>query len=200
LDLTRLSSKKGEAISKVDDSQVVNVLTKLWITLQKFNNSVFIPDPCIFHVMEKSSSAKDYPVSVNWVEKMQFVGRDDKDHAIVLDTSPAAGGENSGPTPGRLLLMAVAGCTAMDIVDILVKSRQKLTGLSVLARSVQNEEYPKFHKEIYLKYVLRGKGLSKDRVERAISLSEEKYCSVGATVKGKAKIITEYVIEEEQRT
>ena len=149
--------------------------------------------------MEKSASAKDYPVSIDWVQKMQFVGRDDKDHAIVLDTSPAAGGDNSGPTPGRLLLMAVAGCTAMDIVDILVKSRQKLTGLSVLARSVQNEEYPKFHKEIYLKYVLRGKGLSKDRVERAIQLSEEKYCSVGATVKGKAKIITEYVIEEEEK-
>jgi putative redox protein len=86
----------------------------------------------------------------------------------------------------------------MDVVDILVKSRQNLTGLRVSSRGVQNSEYPKYYKEIYLKYFLRGIDLEKSRVERAIKLSEEKYCSVGATVSGKAKIFITYEIEEEE--
>ena len=137
-----------------------------------------------------------FPVSVDWVSKMQFIGRDDRNHSIVIDTTPDGGGENTGPSPGRLLLMAVACCTAMDVVDILMKSRQNLTGLQVLTRGVQNSEYPKYYKEIHLKYLLRGIGLDKSRVERAIRLSEEKYCSVGATVSGKAKIFIRYEIEE----
>lgn len=139
-----------------------------------------------------------YPVSVNWVQKMQFIGRDDRNHAVVIDTSPESGGENTGPTPGRLLLMAVASCTAIDVVDILIKSRQALTGLQVSSRGIQNSEYPKYYKEIHLKYLLQGVGLDKSRVERAIKLSEEKYCSVGATISGKAKIFTHYEIEEQK--
>ncbi|MHB8567079.1 MAG: OsmC family protein [Nitrososphaerales archaeon] len=146
----------------------------------------------------KMSDAKDFPISVSWVQKMQFIGKDDINNSIVIDASPAGGGDGSGPSPGKLLLMAVACCTAMDVVDILIKSRQNLTGLSVLARGVQNADYPKFYKEIYLRYLLRGRGLEKNRVERAIKLSEEKYCSVGATVSGKAKIYIEYEIEQEK--
>jgi putative redox protein len=114
---------------------------------------------------------KEFPVSVNWVQKMQFIGSDEHNHSVVMDTGPAGGGENSGPTPMRLLLMAVACCTAMDIVDILQKSRQNLTELSVFSRGVQNEQYPRYLTEIHLKYVLEGKNLAKDRVERAIRLS-----------------------------
>ncbi len=146
--------------------------------------------------VEGIQKEENFPVSVTWVQKMEFIGKDEKDHAIVIDTGPEGGGESTGPSPGRLLLMAVACCTAMDVVDILVKSRQKLTGLKVLTRSVQNKEYPKYHKEIYLTYVLRGENLDRSRVERAIRLSEEKYCSVGATVSGKAKILIKYVIED----
>lgn len=142
-------------------------------------------------------SKEGFPVTVTWIQKMQFVAIDDRNHSIVLDTTDEGGGQDSGPTPGRLLLMAVACCTAMDVVDILTKSRQKLTGLQVLSRGVQNSEYPKYYKEIHLKYVLRGIGLEKSRVERAIRLSEEKYCSVGSTVSGKAKIFIDYEIEED---
>jgi putative redox protein len=143
-------------------------------------------------------SKEHYTVSVNWIQNMQFVASDDHNHSIVLDTTREGGGQDSGPTPGRLLLMAVACCTAIDIVDILTKSRQNLTGLQVLSRGVQNSEYPKYYKEIHLKYLLRGAGLEKSRVERAIKLSEEKYCSVGATVSGKAKIFITYEIEEDE--
>lgn len=145
--------------------------------------------------MDAIPDKESYPVSLNWVQKMQFIGQDDKRHAIVIDASPENGGEATGPTPGRLLLMAVASCTAIDVVDILAKSRQKLTGLKILSRGVQNEEYPKYYKEIHLTYLLKGVELDRERVERAIRLSEEKYCSVGATVSGKAKIIIKYVIE-----
>ena len=106
---------------------------------------------------------------------MQFLAQDDKDHAIVLDTSPENGGDNSGPTPAKLLLMAVTACTSMDVVSILEKSRQKITGLSVSCRGVQNEEYPKYFKEIHLFYSFKGEGLDPSKVERAIRLSEEKY-------------------------
>jgi putative redox protein len=140
---------------------------------------------------------QSFPVDVNWVQDLQFIANDENKHSIVLDTSPEAGGHESGPTPGRLLLMAVAGCTAMDVVDILRKSRQKLTRLSVQARAVQNKDYPKYYKEIHLRYILKGKDLEKSRVERAIRLSEEKYCSVGATVSGKAKIFIEYQIQND---
>ena len=142
-----------------------------------------------------SESDHEFPVKVDWVSKMQFVANDEKGHSIVLDTNPESGGGGTGPTPGRLLLMAVACCTAIDIVDILQKSRQRLTGLEVLSRGVQNSEYPKYYKEIYLKYILKGVDLEKSNVERAIQLSEEKYCSVGATVSGKARIITSYEIQ-----
>jgi putative redox protein len=140
---------------------------------------------------------RKYTVNVNWVRKMQFIASDDRNHSIVVDTSTESGGENTGPTPGRLLLMAVAACTAIDVVDILTKSKQLLRELQVSSRGIQNEEYPKYYKEIHLKYLLRGNKLDKSRVERAIKLSEEKYCSVGATVSGKAKIFTHYAIEDE---
>jgi putative redox protein len=143
-------------------------------------------------------ASSDYPVNVRWVQQMQFVARDERNHSIILDTTPENGGENSGPTPGRLLLMAVAGCTSMDIVDILRKSRQRLTGLSVYSRGVQNKQYPQYYTEIHLFYKVKGVNLDRTRVERAIRLSEEKYCSVGATVKGKAKIFIKYEIEEEK--
>jgi putative redox protein len=146
----------------------------------------------------KPDSKEQFAVSINWIHDMQFVASDDHNHSIVLDTTHEGGGHDSGPTPGRLLLMAVACCTAMDVVDILVKSRQNLTGLRVSCRGVQNSEYPKYYKEIYLKYFLRGVSLEKSRVERAIKLSEEKYCSVGATVSGKAQIFITYEIEEEE--
>jgi putative redox protein len=143
-----------------------------------------------------SKSRETFPVSVDWVQNLQFVGTDERNHSIVMDANPEAGGDQSGPTPGRLLLMAVACCTAMDVVDILRRSRQNLTAISVLTRGVQNKDYPKYYTEIHLRYILKGKTLDKSRVERAIKLSQEKYCSVGATVSGKSNIFVEYEVLE----
>ncbi len=158
---------------------------------------ILIMQASIEEIEGEKSPGETFPVSVNWISGMQFIAADEKNHSIVLDTSPEGGGNNSGPSPSKLLLMAVACCTAMDVVDILGKSRQKLTGLLVKSRGVQNSDYPKYFKEIYLRYFIRGTKLEKSRVERAIRVSEEKYCLVGATVSGRAKIIIEYEILED---
>jgi putative redox protein len=145
-----------------------------------------------------SEDTTSYPVSVEWIDKMKFLATEDRKHSILIDTLPESGGEDLGPTPSRLLLMAVAACTSMDIVSILEKSRQNLTGLKVSARGVQIQEYPKYYSEIHLFYNIRGKDLDFSRVERAIKLSEEKYCSVGATVSGRARIYIKYRLEQDQ--
>lgn len=152
----------------------------------------------IKHSSKDENEEQPYPVSVDWVQNLQMIGKDDHDHAVVIDANLESGGDQTGPTPARLLLMAVAACTSMDVVSILKKSREKLTGLSVLSRGVQTTDYPKYFTEIHLRYILRGQKLDRSKVERAIKLSEEKYCTVGLTVSGKAKIFTEYEIKDEE--
>lgn len=180
------------------DTRISGLFQSIWEPFSVFMSHHDTMQSSIERISEKPVS--EFPITIDWVRRMQFVAQDDKDHAIVLDTSHENGGDNSGPTPAKLLLIAVAGCTSMDVVDILKKSRQKITGLSVSCRGVQNEEYPKYFKEIDLLYHIKGEGLDPARVERAIRLSEEKYCSVGATVSGKAKISIQYIIEEAMHT
>jgi len=146
----------------------------------------------LYHMSK--SGEQNYQIKLNWVKASQFIANDGRGHTIVIDTPLESGGEGSGPSPGRLLLMALAGCTAIDVVDILKKSRQKLTALEIQSRGIQESNHPRYYKEIHLKYILRGKDLVESRVARAIQLSEEKYCSVGATLKGRAKIMTSYEI------
>ena len=156
-------------------------------------NRILVMESTIRQVAEEVSG---YPVSVQWIDRMKFVGTDDNKHSIIIDTSPELGGDGLGPTPSQLMLMAIASCTSMDVVTILARSRQKLVGLSVAASGIQNRDYPKYYKEIHLFYTVKGEDLDASRVERAIRLSEEKYCSVGATVSGKAKIFIKYKIEQ----
>ena len=94
----------------------------------------------------------------------------------------------------ELVLIALAGCTAMDVVDVLRKKRQPLVGLDVHVEAMRADEHPRVYTQIELVYHLRGKDLSKDAVARAIELSESKYCSVGAMLGKTAKIKTRYEI------
>jgi putative redox protein len=91
----------------------------------------------------------------------------------------------------------VGGCTAVDVIDILRKKRQRVSGLRVTVRGEQREEYPRAFIRIELHYEVRGYGVSPQAVERAISLSEEKYCMVAATVRGVATITTSFTVVEE---
>lgn len=130
---------------------------------------------------------------VKWVEGRQFVGIDSTDHSVVM-SSPKDG---VGMKPSDLLLVSLGGCTAYDVVSILEKKRQKLTGLEVAVSGEQDEESPWPFRKIHLYYTLRGKGLKEKAVRDAIELSEEKYCSVAATVRGVAEIDYEVTIIEE---
>jgi putative redox protein len=135
-------------------------------------------------------------VDVTWVQGDQFVASGAGGHSIVLD---APGGREAwqGFKPSELLLAAVAGCTAVDVIDILRKGRQRVSGLRVTATGQQRESYPKAFVRIDLEYAVRGQGVSAEKVERAIVLSHEKYCSVSATVSGVAEIRTSFTISED---
>jgi putative redox protein len=133
---------------------------------------------------------------VVWTSGMQFVGEAGSGHAIVLDTSPENGGRNTGLRPMELVLVGLAGCTAVDIVSILRKKRQVLVGLEVRTTGVNAPEPPQIYTDIEIEYIVRGKGISRLAVEQAIQLSEEKYCSVGAMLKCASNITWRYRIEE----
>lgn len=133
---------------------------------------------------------------VRWVSGMQFVGESGSGHAMVLD-APAPGGRNTGPSPMELLLVGLAGCTAMDVVNILSKKRQPFHGVEVHANGVQRDEPPNYYTDIHLEYVVYGKGVSEKAVEQAIALSEEKYCSAAAMMNEVANITTAFRIVEE---
>ena len=116
---------------------------------------------------------------IKWTGKRQFLGLDQSGHSVVMDASPEFNGEGSGIRPVELVLHALAGCTAMDVISILEKKRQTVTHLEVIARGEQRtDDYPKIYTAIELEYVVTGPDVSPVAVERAVELSEEKYCSV----------------------
>lgn len=133
---------------------------------------------------------------VRWVSGMQFVGESGSGHAMVLD-APPPGGRNTGPSPMELLLVGLAGCTAMDVVNILSKKRQPFHDVEVRVNGAQRDEPPNYYTDIHLEYVVYGKGVSEKAVEQAIALSEEKYCSAAAMMNKVANITTSFRIVEE---
>jgi putative redox protein len=135
-------------------------------------------------------------VEVTWVQGEQFVASGSGGHSIVLDT-PGGRATWQGFKPSELLLAALGGCTAVDVIDILRKKRQRVSGLRVTVRGEQREEYPRAYERIAVHYEVRGQGVAPAAVERAINLSEEKYCSVAATLRGVATITTSFTIVEE---
>ena len=127
---------------------------------------------------------------LNWVEGMEFNSKGDSGHNIVIDASE----ENKGPNPMELVLNGVAGCTAIDIVVILDRMRLELEDLNIKVEGKRAEEPPKKFTEINLDYKLKGKDLTEDKVERAIKLSIEKYCSASNSLD--AEINYTYTIED----
>lgn len=136
---------------------------------------------------------------VTWVGPgLRLVGEASSGPAIVLDHAlPEEERQETGPRPMELLLIGLCGCTAMDVVSILQKKRQPFTGLQVKASAERAEEHPKIYTQIHLEYVVKGKGVEPQAVERAIELSETKYCSAAAMLGKAARITTSYRIEEE---
>jgi len=136
-------------------------------------------------------------IAVKWVDGLQFIGTDKWGHAVVIDSDTDHGGENTGFRPMELLLVALGACTGMDIVTILKKMKKDVHSLVIRVRGERAEEYPRYYKNIEIIYEISGTNLDKESVEKAIKLSEEKYCSVSANLREKkSEIKTTYKIIE----
>lgn len=132
---------------------------------------------------------------VKWVEKKQFVGTDSSKHSVVMSSQDEENG--TGMSPSQLLLVALGGCTAYDVVGILGKKRQRLTGLEITVTGEQEPNPPWPYRQIHVHYEVRGQALNEKAVHDAIKISEEKYCSVAATLRGAAEITYDYTIVED---
>ncbi len=131
--------------------------------------------------------------TVKWIEGKQFIGIDSTNHSVVLSTPK----EGIGIKPSDLLLIAVASCSAVDVVEILEKKRMTLTHLEISSSGEQDQDPPWTFRKIHMHYKIGGKNLTEKAVAQAIQLSEEKYCSVAATIRGTAEIVTDFEILEE---
>lgn len=117
---------------------------------------------------------------VQWLDGRAFVGESGSGHAVVMDGAPESGGRNIGVRPMEMMLLGLGGCTAFDIVMILERMREKVTGLDIALEGERAAEDPKVFTKVKLIYKVTGRGLKPANVERAVNLSAEKYCSATA--------------------
>jgi putative redox protein len=129
-------------------------------------------------------------VKVNWLQNMAFEANVNG-HKIIIDAAEAVGGENLGPRPKPLMLVALAGCTGMDVVSILKKMRVEVEAFNVVVEGDLTEEHPKQFSQMRVIYEFKGNDLPMDKLEKAINLSEERYCGVSAMYKKAIGITTE---------
>ncbi len=138
---------------------------------------------------------KDTKATIRYAGDDFFVAVPPSGHALALDMK---GERSNAASPLELLLVAVGACTAADVVDILRKKREVLTEYSVEVHGERREEHPKSFKKIEIRHILHGRALSEKSVAHAIQLSDEKYCSVAATLRPTAEIVTTYEIHEQK--
>lgn len=136
-------------------------------------------------------------VQARWVEGMEFEATTGSAHHLTMDAGEPDGGKDHGPRPMEMLIVGMAGCTGMDVVDILRKKRQVFSGLEVRIAGTRAETHPMVYTEIEVTYIVRGKDIQPKAVEDAIRLSQTKYCGAGAMLGKTAKIETHYEIVPE---
>ena len=135
--------------------------------------------------------------AVVWQGGMKFQGSADSGHTITLDAAPEVGGQDHGLRPMELMALSLAGCTAMDVISILSKKRQQISGFEVQTLAKRASEHPKVFTELELRYIIRGKNIDPAAVQRAVTLSEEKYCPAQAMLRQIAPIkLTIEIVEE----
>jgi putative redox protein len=135
-------------------------------------------------------------VRVKWIEGVAFVAETESSHAIVMDGAPEGGGRNLGPRPMETVLAGTGGCTAYDVVTILKKARQDVSDCVLEIDADRAAEDPKVFTRIHFHFVVKGRGLKREHVERAIHLSAEKYCSASIMLGKTATISHDYEIVE----
>lgn len=133
---------------------------------------------------------------IKWIEGMQLLGESGSGHTLVMDAAPPVGGRDMGIRPMELLLLGLGGCASIDVLSILRKGRHTVSDCEVTLSGVRAETDPKVYLEIHLHVTITGKNIPQNAVERAIRLSEEKYCSASAMLGKTATIHTTYKIIE----
>ena len=133
---------------------------------------------------------------VTWKNGLSFTGVADSEIEIPIGTSVEHGGAGDGISPMEMLLVAVGGCSGMDVVSILEKKRQKVTHFEILVHGDRADEHPKVFNKITVEYVVTGDHLDPEAVKRAVELSETKYCSVMATLRKTAEITIKITLKE----
>lgn len=131
---------------------------------------------------------------IKWLDGFTMVGESGSGHAVVMDGPPEHGGRNLGVRPMEMLLLGMGGCTEFDVLNILRKGRQEVTACEVLLEAERSEQEPKVFTRIHAHFIVSGRNLSEKRVETAISLSAEKYCSASIMLGAMAKITHDYEI------
>jgi putative redox protein len=135
--------------------------------------------------------------SVRWAGGMTFVAETGSNHLVTMDGAPEGGGRNLAPRPMEMVLVGTGGCAAYDVVVILRKSGQDITGCEVKLSSERASTDPKVFTRIHMHFVVRGKGLKRNLVEHAIRLSHEKYCSASIMLGKTAEMSKDFEIVEE---
>ena len=134
-------------------------------------------------------------INVTWMDEMAFE-TEVNGFKIVIDAEERVGGKNRGPRPKPLTLVSLAGCTAMDVISILTKMRVKPDYFNVEVSGELTDEHPKYYHTINLRYIFRGKDLPMDKLEKAVNLSQDRYCGVTEMLKKSANIIHEIIVED----
>lgn len=132
--------------------------------------------------------------TVERIGPMAFTAISDSGHTVIMDASPEVGGENRGSRPMELILMGLGGCSSIDVVMILEKARQEITGCKVVINAERADTDPKVYTRIHVHFIISGNNLNRDRVARAIELSAEKYCSVSIMLGKTASIEHDFEI------
>ncbi len=134
-------------------------------------------------------------IHADWQSGMMFE-TELNGHKLIMDAAESNGGTNKGPRPKPLMLAALAGCTGMDVVSILQKMRVEVSKFRIWIEALQTEEHPKHYAEIKIIYEFTGKDLPMDKLEKAVNLSEERYCGVNAVYKKAMKVTYEIRVNE----
>jgi len=156
------------------DTKLIKVIRLVRLT----NINIFIS----LYIAENTDEMNK-EISVVWKGDMAFEAQIDG-YSVMMDAAAAVGGTNQGPTPKPLLMASLGGCTGMDVISLARKMRQEVESLEIKLKGTIADEHPMRYTAIHMVYVFRGTNLETDKLEKAIQLSQEKYCGVNATLKG----------------
>ncbi len=134
-------------------------------------------------------------VDTEWISEMKFDSLVNGHH-VIIDALPEGGGTDEGPRPKALMLTALAGCTGMDVISILKKMRVEPTGFNVEVTADSTEEHPRHYTHMHIKYKFKGIELPMEKLEKAVALSQERYCGVSFMFRKAMEITHEIVLED----